>query len=186
VLATHPALRTSLRLLPLRCTLRSHRGWPARATGKWEHTLGFVHIRPGILAANDVVYLLHRQSLALKVPVLDDVLVGTCEAFEAVLAFVWCIVGIARGDFGDAQHVAAVGADCGVVSSGPIRRAGFGGRTQEHGGRRWRSCDVCQKWTLVVADEQKVMAGCLSRGRASAGTRIALASAGQRGWRAVV
>ncbi len=44
-----------------------------------------------------------------------DILVRTCSAFEAVLAFkgFGCLVLLGDGNFGDREHVGAGGADCG-------------------------------------------------------------------------
>jgi hypothetical protein len=80
------------------------------------HTFGLVHVLPSIFPAQDILDLLLLEHLALVVALVDDILVRTGHTLEAVLAFVLLGGGVAGRDFGDAQHVAAGGADCWTVS----------------------------------------------------------------------
>lgn len=73
-----------------------------------------VDILPRILAAQNILDFLLLHILALKVALVDDEVVRAGQAFEAVLADVFFGGWVAGWDFGDAEHVAAVGADCAI------------------------------------------------------------------------
>lgn len=73
--------------------------------------LSLVDIVPCALSTQDVLDFLLLHVLALVVALVDDELVRTGETFEAVLTDVIFRCGITGRDSGNAQHVAACGAE---------------------------------------------------------------------------
>src|SRR5262245_41326803 len=74
-------------------------------------TFCLVHFVPGALSAEDVLDLFLGHRLALIVLLVEDVLIRAGEALEAIETDGQFGRGVADGDLGDAQHVAARGAD---------------------------------------------------------------------------
>lgn len=79
---------------------------PKRAASSQKVTVGLINICPSVFAPHDIFDLLPLHFFALKVPSLDDKLVGTCPALEAVLPGGILVRPLAARD---GQAVAAAG-----------------------------------------------------------------------------
>ena len=75
-----------------------------------------VHIVPCAFASKDVFDFLLLHVLAFEVALVDHKVVGTGEAFEAVLTNIFLGRRITGWYFGDAQHVTACWADWTCIS----------------------------------------------------------------------
>lgn len=74
-------------------------------------TICLIHIVPSTLSTKDILNLLLLHRFALKVPLIEYILVGAGQALEAIQADVLLGGGVAGRHFGDAQHITAGGAD---------------------------------------------------------------------------
>lgn len=74
-----------------------------------ENTFSLIDILPTVCAAKDITDVLEFHVLPLVVSTVEDHLVGTGAAFEAVLVDVLFFAGgaLRGGDFGYDEHVAA-------------------------------------------------------------------------------
>lgn len=72
-----------------------------------------IDVLPTIRATQDVAYVLEFHGFSLEVPTIEDHLVGTGAAFEAVFADVHAVFGsgVGGGDLSNYEHVAAGGAE---------------------------------------------------------------------------
>jgi hypothetical protein len=78
-----------------------------------RHALLLLRIVPGAGSTVDVLLLLLGESLALEVALGEDILVGTCAAFEAVLGRAGLIFGVRGWEGGDGEEVRTIGANWG-------------------------------------------------------------------------